>query len=55
MTDTHVKKGIMAYNMIFEQNMMKLVAGKKDIKLSCFGPPIWHFGGHFEKEDGHFE
>ncbi len=36
MTDTHMKNGIMAQNMIYEQNMMKLVAEKKDTKFSCF-------------------
>ncbi len=108
MTDMHTKNGIMIQNMIYEQNMMKFVAGKKDTKFSCFShkfgtlaailkwkaailndwhaheewyygilynlwrkydesycwekehqimfwPPIWHFGGHFEMVDGHFE
>ncbi len=36
MTDTHMENGIMVQNMIYKQNMMKFVAGKKDTKFSCF-------------------
>ncbi len=52
MTDMHMKNGI-AYDLI--KNYDKTYCWEKGHKISMFRPPIWHFGGHVEKEDGHFE